>query len=98
MAEFGIDTDITEELGNTIGIEGNNFEEQIHTIQQKVEECASSWTNGGYPTFKDQTEKAAVELTKLREFFDRYGNDVVGFSNQSREAINEVNTAIKNNY
>ena len=38
MAEsvFGINTDNTDELGRKIGMEGNNFEELINTINKKL--------------------------------------------------------------
>lgn len=97
MLKFGITTDITEDLGKTIGFEGNNFEDQIHTIQAKIDECASSWTNGGYDAFKNQTTKAAEELNILRDFFKQYGINVVDFANQSQESIDRVATVINNN-
>lgn len=98
MAEFGIDVGETTDLGRRIATEGNNFEEQIHHIETTVDNCGASWTNGGFETFRAQTRAAASELNVLRDFFKRYGDDVVGFAGESQEAIDRVNSIIASKF
>lgn len=97
MAEsvFGINTDNTDELGRKIGMEGNNFEELINTIQQKIDECGNYWTGATYESFRDQTASAAKKLTILKNFFAKYGQDVYKFSSDSKDAMNTINTTIR---
>lgn len=94
METFGIDTEEAGYLGERIGSEGVKFEDIINDIERTVENCRSSWTNGGYEAFRAQTTAAASELSVLREFFRKYGSDVVGFAGESQEAINKINSII----
>ena len=98
MNGFGMETGDTIYLGEEISKEGNNFEGYISELRQKIDACGSSWTNGGYPAFKAQTEAAAKELTDLRDFFARYGKSTVDFANQTQDAINRTTSYINSNY
>ncbi len=98
MSEFSIDTEELGPLGRQIGIEGNNFEEQISSIQQKIDECGNYWKGETYQEFRNQTAAAASKLTTLRNFFAQYGQDVYKFSNQSQDAMNTIRTSISSRY
>ena len=98
MKEFSITTEETRDLGEQIGVEGNNFEALIDDIERAVNNCSSSWTNGGYEDFLEQTNAAAADLQVLRDFFRRFGENMVNFSNESQNAINKVSSVIRSNY
>ncbi len=85
------------EAGIKIQGEGSLFEDQISLIQSKVLNCANAWKGDEYDSFQNQTNAAAAELTELRDFFEKYGANIVKFAEDSEETQKAIKTYIDSN-